>query len=334
MSVHCSNNRSQISLSIENPVCTAGQVVRGTVTLAVVEEDAADLHRIQLELHGMERVCCSGVILKETFLKYPQLVNEFRTPANSGESSYEFEISLPVCLPNSLQFAASEVSAEIVYTLSAAVINQRSIVNCKSTELLTVQAEEKKHVPGQFIVMMPHGFPIQTNLVFPRGHIHFGWQCETDVFSTGDHVSVLIVGQNQSDVDIKDFAVRLTESVVIVHPSFNTEVQRVLASTQLNACELPAWKAKSSIASEPVTASFQVPEKIFRESYYGSIFHVQHHIEVIAETATDRTTNPRLSCPVHLLTRGGKDLTACAASSNSDLSNDWENGTAENETSE
>ncbi len=285
-------------------------MIQGTVKLTFSDkdkEDAVDLHRIQLELHGRERVSHQGVTQEETFLKYPQVVHEFGAPfVYSGVYSYDFEVSLPVCLPGSLHVAQPDASAEIVYTLSAAAINSRSVVKWKCAKDLTIQAEEKNiaSIQGHRVVMMPHGFPIYTNLVFLRGQIHFGWQCESDVWTTGDCVSVSIVGQNQSDVDIKDFVVRLTESVVLMHPSFhNVKIQRILAISQVNTQDIPAWKAMSKTAGVPTTVSFRVPKSILCESRSGSLFYVQHRIEVIAESAVDRTTNPRLSCPVSLLKR-------------------------------
>jgi hypothetical protein len=192
-----------------------------------------------------------------------------------------------------------DATVGIVYTLSAAVITSRSVVKWKSTKVLTVRTEEEKHTKrhGQLVVMMPHGFPISTNLLFSRGQIHLGWSCKLNV-TTGNCVSASIVGQNQSDVDIKDFVVRLIESVTLIHPSFQiVETQRISASTQVNTRDLSAWKARSKTAGEPTIASFQVPESILCEAYVGALVHVQHVIEVVAETATDRT-NPRLSCPI------------------------------------
>lgn len=110
------------------------------------------------------------------------------------------------------------------------------------------------------------------------------------------------MGQNQSEVDVNDFAVRLTETVEFVHPSISTEVmERVLASTQVHVSHRHNWKAKSTTVGAPVTACFQIPESIVCEAYLGTLFHARHSIQVIAETATDRTTNPRLSCPISLM---------------------------------
>ncbi|GAX16458.1 hypothetical protein FisN_19Lu044 [Fistulifera solaris] len=315
MTIHCnSSNQSPLSIHLADDAVTTGQkMIQGTVEWTLTDkDDAADLYRIQLELHGRERVSYDGKVREETFLKYPLVIQEFHTPlVYSGVHSYDFEVSLPADLPDSWQVAEPDATVGIVYTLSAYVITSRSAVKWKSTKLLTVQAAEQKPAnrQGQLVVMMPQSFPISTNLVFSRGQIYLGWQCTSNVWTAGDWVSVSIVGQNQSDVDIKDFVVRLIESVTLMHPSFrNVKIQRILASTQVNTRDLSAWKAKSKTAGEPTTASFQVPESILCEAYAGSLFHLKYSIEVIAETATDRTTNPRVSCPVHLSQRAETSL--------------------------
>lgn len=325
---------SSMQLQVDNPHCAAGQLIKGCVCWTPPgrgEPRADEVMCLELELLGYEQIVSNetdnlsdpnGILRpvtrqrveKEILVKFPYTLHTFAASKDideedeDKEQSYEypFEWELPRSLPSSFHFTTTHQTLEIAYQITAKALSTRGQVLLQDTVPLQVQANP--YVPtGKAIAMSPLKANILTNVVFPRGAIHWGWSIPSDVVTTGSTVEITIKGENRSQVDLKDFVVRLVETMVWKFTDgMEQKIEHIVASETIEVNQRE-WMSGNpgQVMAPPTKVTLVIPdETITSKSYtHGSIIRVEHSIVVIAQTDTVRTTNPRLSHPVHLIRR-------------------------------
>jgi hypothetical protein len=226
---------------------------------------------------------------------------------------FPFEWSLPPGLPSSVRCVhindRNECdSGEVSYTLSAYVVSPRSSSDkMRAVTPLKITAGTVQD-PPRFIRVDAKAFPIKTALFWSKGNLRFGWEADRDVLTPGSTVTVCVTGENQSGVPVKDFAVRLVETVVFhtEQPRLSRTITRTIASEKIFV-KSNLWGPSSSCPNNPTPqVKLSVPMDC-RETYCGRLLQIQHSLLVVAETAKDWTTNPKLTSPVRLV-RGEPSL--------------------------
>jgi hypothetical protein len=315
----------------------AGQLIQGCVSWTP-EDGSESLSRLELELLGYEQVVSNETetvtegnlhpitrqrIEKEILVKFPYTLHSFANkssaPANEekdpeieeeeSESSYEYPFAweLPSSLPSSFHFTTTHQTLEIAYQITARAISTRGQVLFQDTVPLQLQAAPCIP-PEHCIVVTPRKVNILTNVVFPRGILHWGWSTRSDVVTTGSTIEITLQGENRSQVDLKDFVVRLVETMVwksARNDKIEHKFERTVADATLEVNGRREWLSGNpgAVMAPPTTVFLTIPDdNITFESYpSGTILRVEHSLVVIAQSATDRTTNPRLSHPVYLV---------------------------------
>ncbi|GAX28707.1 hypothetical protein FisN_33Hh015 [Fistulifera solaris] len=323
-------------LQVDTPYCTAGQLIQGCVSWTP-EKGSERPSRLELELLGYEQVTSNETetvtegnlhpitrqrIEKEILVKFPYTLHSFTNNSSlqpseekdpeSEESSYEYPFAweLPSCLPSSFHFTTTHQTFEIAYQIMARAISPRGQVLFHDTVPVHLQAAPCIP-PGQSIALTPQKVNILTNVVFPRGILHWGWSTPSDVVTTESTIEITIEGENRSQVDLKDFVVRLMETLVwksARSDKIEHKTERTVADATLEVNGRREWLSENpgAVMAPPTKVLLTIPDDNNTcESYpSGTILRVEHSLVVIAQTATDRTTNPRLSHPVYLVRKG------------------------------
>ncbi|GAX23127.1 hypothetical protein FisN_33Lh015 [Fistulifera solaris] len=328
---------SSMHLQVENTHCTAGQLIQGCVSWTP-EKESKSICRLELELLGYEQVTSNETetvtegnlhpvtrqrIEKEILVKFPYTLHSFAhksdAPSNEekdleiekeeNELSYEYPFAweLPSSLPSSFHFTTTHQTFEIAYQITARAISTQGQVLFHETVPLHLQAA-RCIPPGQSVALTPRKVNILTNVVFPRGILHWGWSTPSDVVTTGSTIKITLQGENCSQVDLKDFVVRLMETIIwksVGSDKIEHKTERTIADATLEVNGRREWLSGNpgAVMAPPTTVFLTIPDdNITCESYpSGNILRVEHSLVVIAQTATDRTTNPRLSHPVYLV---------------------------------
>lgn len=323
-----------IQLHVDNPNCTAGQLIKGCVCWSIEEANETSMIRsLELELLGYEQVVVTQLessdtntgtpqqqhVQKEILIKFPYTLHDFSSSSSSSATNspneesgqsyeYPFEWELSSSLPSTFHCKQTYQTIEIAYQLIAKAIPTRGRVTLQDTVPLHVQAASDMPA-GKAIALGPEQMKIQSNAVFPRGVIRFGWNAPSDVLTTGSNVEITITGENRSQVDLKDFAVRLVETIVWKSPWTNSEskIDRIVTSACIEVNRQRQWLSQNAgeVMAPPTVVTLSIPDT--HESYTsGTVLRIEHSIVVIAQTATDRTTNPRLSHPVYIVRRASE----------------------------
>ena len=271
---------------------------------------------------------------------------------------FPFTWRLPANLPASMSCRKSSTEkCRIEYTVEAFLVSRLGEQLHGSTVLLQVRSQAVRRISGssaasssRHVVKVPRQrFDIYTNLVFCRGHVEMDVELSTDVVSPGTNLRVGVTGCNHSKVAVKDFLLRLVERVSwkAVGKGFvgggasapdNTggvvTQERILAQERIWTGDVTQWQGNNNGAKQKYAEQetlwnlLRIPESAgsCRASHVaGQWIRVTHAVVVIAETAMDRTTNPRCVCPVRLVnaSRGDQMLQQQQAAALV-LPTDWE----------
>jgi hypothetical protein len=288
-----------IVILVENPECTSGEPVRGRVHLTIDDdENVQNLRGIRLVLEGYERTTLAQVVETSCVLvKTEHALVTFgadETPQVQPGQSYEFpfEWLVPPGLPSSLLYAHTNTRNEcdtgrVSYVLSAYVVGSQPIMRANSPLIVASDAVlDPPH--SQPIRVDQVVFPIKTALVWKQGDLRFGWEADRDVVTPGSTITVRVIGE--SEVAVQDFLVRLVETVTLQTKESSRTFTRILASEKL-LVDSTVW------GPDTPPVELHVPTDCSK-TYRGSLLQIQHSLVVIAETAKDKTTNPKLEAPV------------------------------------
>jgi hypothetical protein len=256
--------------------------------------------------------------------------------ATPGEQhlEYPFRWRIPAHLPDVLhcrrgKATTKEDHCRIIYPLTAHLVSLGGRAAAASdTVLLHVRQRPVARAVALRPVTVPvQSFPITTALVVAQGQIAFGLELSTDTLVPGTTGSttldVRIRGRNHCrHVAVRDFSVKLVERVQwTVTPGqgdkdgtnsrVSQQQERLLTSQKIRVRDCADWQAGAGQGRNYVsggrvaTAQLSIPaETLTRRTYRGKLIQVTHHVVVVCETATDWTTNPKLTWPVRLLTSG------------------------------
>jgi hypothetical protein len=315
-----------IAIVVEHLECTSGEPVRGRVHLTIDEEESVHtLRGIRLVLEGHEQTKlapipseASSVLVKTEHALVTFGAEE--TPQLQPGMSYEFpfEWLVPPGLPSSLLYAHTNNRNEcdtgrVSYVLSAYVVGSQPMMRA-STPLIVTSDAVLDPPQQQPIRVDPVVFPIKTALLWKQGDLRFGWEADRNVVTPGSTLTVRVMGE--SEVAIKDFLVRLVETATIRAEQTSQTYTRILASEKLMV-DSSSITAVWGPDTPPV--ELHVPTDCSK-SYRGSLLQIQHSLVVIAETAKDKTTNPKLEAPVCVV-RGGEPVQTPATSDSVSMAN-------------
>jgi hypothetical protein len=252
--------------------------------------------------------------------------------ATPGEQhlEYPFRWRIPAHLPDVLHCrrgkAPKEDHCRIIYPLTARLVSWCDrAATASDTVLLHVRQRPVARAVALRPVTVPvQSFPITTALVVAQGQIAFGLELSTDTLVPGTTtLDVRIRGRNHCRrVAVRDFSVKLVERVQwTVTPGqgdkdgtisrVSQQQERLLTRQKIRVRDCADWQAGAGQGRNYVsggrvaTAQLSIPaETLTRRTYRGKLIQVTHHVVVVCETATDWTTNPKLTWPVRLLTSG------------------------------
>mmetsp|Transcript_8393 Transcript_8393/g.16004 ORF Transcript_8393/g.16004 Transcript_8393/m.16004 type:complete len:411 (+) Transcript_8393:119-1351(+) len=333
-------SQPNLALRVEFPQdCLAGTFVSGRVYLVLPKSDeSSNFHwqgmHVRLEGHEFATVGLSsagGATMVEKknplILTEQPIVTWSLSPANHPDTKsskqhleYPFRWRLPANLPASMHCRKRKTKEQcrIEYTMSAFLISRVGEKIYNSTVGLQVRshavAATQQGQSGELHVPV-ETFSIVTALVFAKGSIDFGLKLSTDVIHPGANLRIGVYGSNQSKVAVKDFVVRLVERVTWTMKKDSADHtisdERILSENKIWTHGAADWQGggcdRRLMEHQTLWNILRVPERGCRNTYFGEWIRVEHFVLVIAETAVDKTTNPRRKYPIRLVNASRAD---------------------------